>query len=40
MKMKYKAPEKEVCKVAVEGGDVGAVSSQDMGNAAPAGVGN
>lgn len=38
--MKYKALEKEVRKVAVEGGDFGAVSFEDMGTAAPAGAGN
>ena len=40
MKMKYKAPEKEVCKVAVEGGDVRAIRSEDIGNADSAGAGN
>lgn len=36
MKVKYEAPGKEVCKVFVEGGDVRAVSPENMSTAAPA----
>ena len=38
MKMEYEAPEKEVCKIVVEGGGVGVVGSENMGTAAPAGL--
>lgn len=40
MKLKDKAPEKEICKMGVEGGEVRVDGCEDMGTAASADAGN